>query len=98
MRLSEVWDDAAWDVPDLHAGLRGEVVRKLDAMRTNRAGKSPLGWVIVGGGGTGKTHLLGTFRREAALRKAGFILVDMTDVRDFWETVLQGYLDSIQQP
>src|SRR5207245_932605 len=50
-----------------------------------------------GSGGTGKTHLLGTFRREATRRQCAFVLVDMTDVRTFWETVLQGYIDSLQQ-
>jgi len=97
MRLSEVWSDTAWDVPELHADIRSEFARKLDVMRGNPAGGSPLGWVIVGSGGTGKTHLLGTFRREAIRRKCAFVLVDMTDVRTFWETVLQGYIDSLQQ-
>jgi hypothetical protein len=98
VQLSQVWRNAAYDVPDLHIEIREEFVRRLDSMRRDTSGDSPLGWVIVGDGGTGKTHLLGTFRREAARRKAAFVLVDMTDVRDFWETVLQGYIDSLQQP
>jgi hypothetical protein len=97
MRLSEVWSDTAWDIPALHADIRAEFARKLDDMRSSPSGGSPLGWVIVGSGGTGKTHLLGTFRREATRRKCAFVLVDMTDVRTFWETVLQGYIDSLQQ-
>src|SRR5208337_921531 len=98
MRLSEVWNDMAWDVPDLHANLRTEFVTKLEAMQNHPQPGPPLGWVIVGSGGRGKTHLLGAFRREAVRHQAGFVLVDMTDVRDFWETLLQGYLDSLQQP
>jgi len=97
MRLSEVWSHAAWDIPELHASVRSEFARKLEIMRENPGVGSPLGWVIVGGGGTGKTHLLGTFRREATRRKCAFVLVDMTDVRSFWESVLQGYIDSLQQ-
>ena len=97
MRLSEVWTDTAWDIPELHAEIRSEFTRKIDAMKRNPAGGSPLGWVVVGGGGTGKTHLLGAFRREATHRRCAFVLVDMTDVRTFWETVLQGYIDSLQQ-
>src|SRR5262245_39395805 len=95
--LSDVWSDSTWDVSDLHGPIRKDFVDKIEAMRGNAKANSPLGWVIVGGGGTGKTHLLGTFRREAAGRKVAFVLVDMTDVRNFWETVLQGYLDSLQQ-
>ena len=97
VRLSDVWNDAAWDVPELHANLRREFVDELESM-AGESGVSPLGWVITGSGGSGKTHLLGTFRREAARRGAAFVLVDMTDVRDFWETVLQGYLGSLQVP
>src|SRR5947209_925696 len=97
MSLSGVWNDAAWDVPDLHAHVRAEFGAKLKSMRNQPQVGSPLGWVIVGPGGAGKTHLLGAFRREAMRLQAGFVLVDMTDVRDFWETVLQGYLDSLQQ-
>jgi hypothetical protein len=95
-RLASVWDDPAWDVPDLHMDIRRRFVAKLEALIAAPGFASPLGWVINGSGGTGKTHLLGTFRREAARRKAAFVLVDMTDVRDFWATVLQGYIGSLQ--
>ena len=97
MRLSEVWSHPAWDIPELHSSIRSEFARKLEVMHENPGLGSPLGWVIVGGGGTGKTHLLGWFRREATRRKCAFVLVDMTDVRTFWESVLQGYIDSLQQ-
>lgn len=95
-RLASVWDDPAWDVPDLHEDIRQRFVDKLEAIEAAEGFASPLGWVINGSGGTGKTHLLGAFRREAARRKAAFVLVDMTDVRDFWATVLQGYIGSLQ--
>ncbi len=97
MRLSDVWGRAAQDAPEFHANIRAEFARKLEEMRKDPTGGSPLGWVVVGGGGTGKTHLLGAFRREATRRKCAFVLVDMTDVRTFWETVLQGFIDSLQQ-
>lgn len=99
-RLQDVWRDPAYDVPELHARTRGEFSSKLAEMK--RAGESgdaacPLGWVIVGSGGSGKTHLLGALRREAVRQRAAFVLVDMTDVHDFWDTLLQGYLDSLQE-
>jgi hypothetical protein len=97
MRLSEVWSQPVWDTPQLHSNVRSEFSRKLEVMRGKLGSGSPLGWVITGGGGTGKTHLLGSFRREATRQKCAFVLVDMTDVRSFWETVLQGYIDSLQQ-
>jgi hypothetical protein len=99
-RLRDVWRDAPFDVPDLHARIRGDFTAKLSEMRAAAEKgdpKSPLGWVVVGPGGSGKTHLLGAMRREAASNGSAFVLVDMTDVRDFWETLMQGYLDSLQE-
>ncbi|KAJ3058361.1 hypothetical protein HK102_010537, partial [Quaeritorhiza haematococci] len=66
-------------------------------MERARGQGSPLGWAVVGAGGSGKTHLLGAFRREAARRKHPFIMVDLTDVRNFWASVLQGYVHSLQK-
>jgi hypothetical protein len=95
-RLASVWEDPAWDVPNLHEEIRSRFVSKLEDLTKAAGFASPLGWVINGTGGTGKTHLLGAFRREAVRRKAAFVLVDMTDVRDFWATVLLGYIGSLQ--
>jgi Helicase HerA, central domain len=97
VRINDVWSRPASDVPHLHAKLRAEFADKLGAMERNPGAGSPLGWVVVGDGGSGKTHLLGAFRREASRRKCPFIMVDLTDVRNFWESVLQGYMDSLQQ-
>lgn len=97
MRLSEVWEDSAHDVPDLHSALREQLRDQVQAMQGVTRSDSPLGWVLVGAGGSGKTHLLGSFRREVEREQCSFVLVDMTDVRDFWQTVLQGYLGSLQQ-
>src|SRR5262249_45452912 len=52
---------------------------------------------LLGPAGSGKTHLLGVVRRQAIARGAYFILADMTDVADFWETVSLGFLRSLQQ-
>ena len=97
MRLSEVWDDAAWDVPELHANLRAEFGRKLEGMREPRRRFA-----------AGLGHRRGRRDGEDAPPRGvpprgdpepdcAFVLVDMTDVRVFWETVLQGYIDSLQQ-
>ena len=96
VRLRDVWIDNDNDVPDLHAVLREQFITQLASLHQNK-GKSPLGWPIVGSGGTGKTHLLGCFRKMTIERDAAFVLVDMTDVNDFWHTALQGYLDSLQE-
>ncbi|QDV66585.1 AAA-like domain protein [Rosistilla carotiformis] len=96
VRLQDVWVDNPTDVRKLHEPLRIEFANRLAEIRQNpQAGI--MGWPIVGPGGAGKTHLLGDFRRSAIAADAAFVLVDMTDVRDFWETLLQGVIDSLQQ-
>jgi hypothetical protein len=52
---------------------------------------------VLGNGGSGKTHLLRVLRQHCFEKGVGFVLVDMTDVKDFWETVIQGYLTSLLQ-
>jgi len=32
---------------------------------------------------------------HAIASRGWFVIVDMTDVRDFWETLLQGFLESL---
>ncbi|MDX9766589.1 MAG: DUF87 domain-containing protein [Ectothiorhodospiraceae bacterium] len=94
-RLDEVWLDNAGHVGGLHARDREAIVKGLHELKP---GKSPLGRLLYGAGGSGKTHLLGALRREVTQQGSWFVLVDMTDVCEFWETVLQGYLNSLMQP
>lgn len=98
--LRDIWRNLLHDVPEIHASTRRDFSDKLAEMRHNEERgdcTSPLGWIINGHGGSGKTHLLGAMRREAVRQHAAFVLVDMTDIRNFWDTVLQGYLDSLQE-
>jgi len=96
--LDSVWRDDLHDVPHLNAPLRNEITRDLNQLMHNRSTLSPLGRVIVGPAGSGKTHLLGALRKKISKHRIGFILADMTDVHDFWENMLSGYLNSLQQP
>ena len=90
-RLRDVWRDDTAHVPEINREAFDGVLKAFAG-----AGQQ-LGRVMVGPAGSGKTHLLGALR--AAIAKQGwFVLVDMTDVRDFWETVLQGYLESLREP
>ncbi|NLY00346.1 MAG: ATP-binding protein [Rhodopirellula sp.] len=97
VHLKSVWMDQLHDVPALQQELRNELAEKLADLGGSPERLSPLGWPIVGSGGTGKTHLVSVLRRMALDRGIAFVLVDMTDVHDFWETVLLGYLGSLQQ-
>ncbi|MEW5723127.1 MAG: ATPase, partial [Thermodesulfobacteriota bacterium] len=98
MHLRSVWRDTDYDVTNLHRAYRTEFGAKLITLIKATDPSSPLGWVIVGSAGAGKTHLLGAMRKTAARTRAGFILVDLTDVHDFWEAVRLGFVGSLQQP
>jgi GTPase SAR1 family protein len=97
MHLQSVWCDRPYDVAEFQEELRRALSEKLDELNRGASPLSPLGWPLLGAGGVGKTHLLSVLRRQAIDRKIAFVLVDMTDVHDFWQTVLLGYLSSLQQ-
>ncbi|MGC4005253.1 MAG: ATP-binding protein [Pirellulales bacterium] len=95
--LRGVWSDPRFNAPEIHPEWRQEFQEELLQLKADGTNNSPPGWMIVGPGGSGKTHFLSTCRQQAVAQRYGFVLVDMTDVRSFWGTVLQGYIDSLQQ-
>jgi hypothetical protein len=97
MHVKRVWQDIDYDVGMLHQQEREKILGRLLALKQSTSFESPMGIVIIGQAGSGKTHLLSTIRKYALTNALNFVLVDMTDVRDFWETVLQGYVSSLQE-
>ncbi|MCP4116938.1 MAG: hypothetical protein GY737_16350 [Desulfobacteraceae bacterium] len=98
MHVRGIWTDSRFSSSKLNKALREDILGEFDRLIKSREGLSPLGRVILGPAGAGKTHFLGELRREIFTRSAGFVLVDMTDVNDFLETVVLGYLSSLRQP
>lgn len=98
MHLQNVWQDPPYHVANLQAPIEQEFRDRLAQLQVAPpASPSPLGMVLKGAGGSGKTHLLSTLRAEAARQGSAFIMIDMTDVNDFWETVVVGYTSSLQE-
>ena len=96
MHMKSIWSDSNHDIENIHRTHRATIISGLNILKLGSNLNSPPGYVLVGQGGSGKTHLLSVIRKYALSQGFGFILVDMTDVRDFWETVLQGYVSSLQ--
>lgn len=94
--IDEIWVDQEHEAPGLQQEARLALLEQLDDLIQSPKALSPLGAPILGTAGSGKTHLLGFLRRETLARGSYFVLVDMTDVSDFWETVSLGYLRSLQ--
>ncbi|CAN2040793.1 ATPase AAA [Candidatus Magnetomoraceae bacterium gMMP-15] len=93
-----VWNDFDYDVSELNKDIKNEILNRVGYLKARKKIESPLGITILGQGGAGKTHLLGILRKEAAKRGIGFIMVDMSGVNNFWDTVLLKYLDSLEKP
>ncbi len=96
-QIKKIWLAPSFDVPQLHERERKQILDAALELKQSNSVNSPLGYVVGGSPGVGKTHLLSAVRQQAAAYDIGFILVDMTDVRNFWETVLQGYVSSLRE-
>jgi hypothetical protein len=95
--LENVWSDSPFHVADLNKDIVEQLLDDLD-LRTGKEGApSPLGWVICGSAGTGKTHLLGALRHQVWSAGGWFIMFDLLDVKDFWDTAALSYLRSFQR-
>lgn len=94
--IDEIWVDQGHEAPGIQREARNALLEHLEDLSQSQKPLSPLGVPILGTAGSGKTHLLGFLRRETLARGSYFVLVDMTDVSDFWETVSLGYLRSLQ--
>jgi hypothetical protein len=95
--VKSVWHNSLFDVTNLNINERQAVLDRLEALQQATQQAAPLGLVIRGLPGAGKTHLLSVVRKQAVAHGMFFVLVDMTDIRNFWETVLEGYVSSLQE-
>lgn len=95
--LQSVWTDPPFHVDDLNGTLAQSLSE--DFFRsTASAGENPIGQVIIGPAGAGKTHLLGQLRRRVWAGKGWFVLLDIVGITDFWATTALGFLNSLHQP
>ncbi|MGV0782976.1 helicase HerA domain-containing protein [Mycolicibacterium sp. XJ775] len=59
---------------------------------------SPLGVVVRGPAGSGKTHLLGQVREQVQTGGGFFFLVELLDAASFWQSARSGILESLGRP
>jgi hypothetical protein len=97
-QLKSVWVDPKYHLPDLHQQTAVNIVDYLYAQTPNEDPENePLGQVIVGPAGFGKTHLVGELRRQVWERGGWFVLLDFIGIKeDFWSSVALGFLNSLQ--
>lgn len=62
------------------------------------AESSPLGVVVRGPAGSGKTHLLGQARERVQAAGGFFYIVELLDATSFWQSARGGILESLGRP
>jgi hypothetical protein len=96
-QLKSVWRDPPYHVPSLHERALDDI---LDYFKTKtrdpEPANEPLGRVIVGPAGYGKTHLIGELRSRVSEIGGWFVLLDFIGIKDFWSSVALGFLNSLQ--
>jgi hypothetical protein len=96
-QLRSIWRDPPYNVPSLHQRSLDEIV---DYFKTKARDpdplNEPLGRVIVGPAGYGKTHFIGELRSRVWEMDGWFVLLDFIGIKDFWSSVALGFLNSLQ--
>ncbi|MEZ5404077.1 MAG: AAA family ATPase [Bryobacteraceae bacterium] len=94
-RLKEVWTADEASGHEFHKPLMTRFDDALERLIDSK--ENQRGLIVTGAAGSGKTHTLGQIRRRAMRAGAHFVLIDCTDIRDFWQTLTLQYLQSLQQ-
>lgn len=92
----DVWNPNPFHVDGLHERAVRTVLDGLDDARRSD-GASPLGVVIQGQRGTGKTHLLGWLREQVQAQDGYFFLVNLLDPAAFWPTTVMSILEGLER-
>ncbi len=94
--LQSVWSDPVFQVDELN---KTTVDRIMDdfLLRTKTPTDNPVGRVVLGEAGAGKTHLIGTLRRRVWQARGWFVLLDIIGINDFWATAALGFVNSLHQ-
>jgi Helicase HerA, central domain len=94
----DLWhSQGATHVPGLNEGPLGDVLDAfVDAEKDDAS--SPLGVVVRGPAGSGKTHLLGQARERVQSAGGFFYIVELLDATSFWQSARSGILESLGRP
>lgn len=93
----DVWHASPSHVEELHTKAVARV-RAAIADTTASTGSSPVGLVLQGQKGVGKTHLLGLVRRMVQQVDGYFFLVELTAGKVFWDDVADAMRSELRRP
>ncbi len=92
----DIWSPADHHVDGLHPRAVETITHALGAAR-RRPGTSPMGLVLRGERGVGKTHMLGWLRRQVQ-DDGSFFLLKLLDRESFWAGAVHGVLRGLLGP
>ncbi|WP_454647668.1 ATP-binding protein [Bradyrhizobium liaoningense] len=96
-QLRSIWRDQPYNVSSIHQEALDDVIEYfLRNTRDKELDNEPIGRVILGGAGHGKTHFIGELRGRVWKEGGAFILLDLVGVTDFWASAALGFLNSLQ--
>ncbi|MDI5974638.1 helicase HerA domain-containing protein [Amycolatopsis magusensis] len=91
--------ESVWDEPEAHVdGLNERALRTVMtgfAAAEVSAAESPIGVVITGRPGSGKTHLVATVRSRVSAAGGYFFALDLRHERSFWQKVVLDVLSGL---
>ncbi|GAA0987093.1 DUF87 domain-containing protein [Acrocarpospora macrocephala] len=90
----DVWQPVPFHVPEMHPAASYALRSGLDAAADSPV-TSPIGVVLEGGAGSGKTHLMSWLREQVIQRDGYFFLMGVLDARNFWESAVVSIQDGL---
>jgi DNA helicase HerA-like ATPase len=88
----DVWTPVTHHVEGLHEKVGRAVLSSVQEARTS-SGASPLGIVLQGERGVGKTHMLRWVRQHVQQEDGYFFLVKLLEGDEFWRSAVHGVVD-----
>jgi hypothetical protein len=90
----DVWTPSPYHVEDLHPEA-APLIRRGISEASISTGRNPLGVVLVGQRGVGKTHLLGWTREQVQQAGGYFFLIGDLSSKTFWEETRSAILEQL---
>jgi hypothetical protein len=90
----DVWHRPEYHVDTLHRHVADAILAAIDEARDS-TDASPVGVVVQGQRGAGKTHLLGWIREQVQRQDGSFFLVSLLDGTRFWYSVAHSMLNGL---
>ncbi|MEV4319768.1 zonular occludens toxin domain-containing protein [Actinocrispum sp. NPDC049592] len=90
----EIWSPLTNHVDGLHTRVMDEIMRSVFAAK-RRPRSTPIGLVLRGERGVGKTHMLGWLRQHVQQHGGSFFMPKLIDGKSFWAGAVHGIVNQL---